>query len=308
MGRVTTLTANYSMRIGRNGSLSLSASRSEGAASGSSLGLSFVLPLEKGPVYVASATSSQGRNDYYLAATRPPDTDNGFGWRVLAGNQQTRRREEAGFMYLGRYGSLTGDASNSPDQTTFRFNGTGGMVLTEGNLFATARGMDSYALVEVAGYENVGVGLTSNNQTRTNAEGLALIPRLNPYQSNAIRLTANDLPISAELDSIEKQVVPAWRSVVKAKFPVRSGRGALLRIRFDDGEVAPIGAIVQIEGDNQEFYVARRGEAFVTGLQPNNRLSLKWKEARCGFEVTLPPESPDDIPRIGPLLCNGVKR
>ena len=45
---------------------------------------------------------------------------------------------------------------------------------------------------------------------------------------------------------------------------MRSGRGPLLRIRFDDGEVAPAGTIVNIEGDKQEFYVARRGEAFAT--------------------------------------------
>lgn len=102
--------------------------------------------------------------------------------------------------------------------------------------------------------------------------------------------------------------VPAWRSVVKAKFPVRSGRGALLKIQLDDGEVAPAGAIVHIEGDNQEFYVARRGEAFVTGLQPNNRVVLKWKERQCSFDVALPPESGDEVPRLGPLLCKGIPR
>jgi len=123
-----------------------------------------------------------------------------------------------------------------------------------------------------------------------------------------VRLDPRDLPLSAEIDSIEQVAVPAWRSVVKVTFPVRSGRGALLKIRLDDGDVAPAGAIVQIEGDKQEFYVARRGEAFVTGLQPTNRVRLKWNDQQCTFDVKLPPESPDEIPRVGPLLCKGITR
>jgi outer membrane usher protein len=181
-------------------------------------------------------------------------------------------------------------------------------VLTEGHLFATRRATESYALVEVAGYGNVGVGLGNNVLARTDADGIALIPNLVPYQSNSVRLDVQDLPMSAEIDSIEQGIVPGWRSIVKVKFPVRSGRGALVKISFEDGDVAPAGATVHIEGDAEEFYVARRGEAFVTGMQARNRLVLKWKERECRFEVVLPPETPDEIPRVGPLLCKGVTR
>ena len=77
---------------------------------------------------------------------------------------------------------------------------------------------------------------------------------------------------------------------------------------LSDNEVAPSGATVSIEGDQQEFYVARRGEAFVTGLQSSNALILHWKEQQCKFAVNLPPEKPDEIPRLGPLMCSGVAR
>ena len=88
---------------------------------------------------------------------------------------------------------------------------------------------------------------------------------------------------------------------------MRSGRGALLKIVLDDGDVAPAGATVQIEGDKEEFYVARRGEAFVTGLQANNRVTLSWNGKVCTFDVNLPKETPDEFPRIGPLTCKGIK-
>jgi len=145
--------------------------------------------------------------------------------------------------------------------------------------------------------------------TRTNAAGIALIPRMTAYQNNSIRIDPAELPVSAEIDSIEQVVVPAWRSGVKVVFPVRSGRAALLKINFDDGEPAPAGSIVQIEGDKQEFYVARRGEAFVTGLQQSdNRLRLTWNDKQCSISVVLPPQSPDEIVRLGPLPCKGIAR
>jgi len=200
------------------------------------------------------------------------------------------------------------EISNSPDQTTLRLGATGGVVFADGHLFATRRVNDSFAVAEVAGYGDVGIGLGANILTKTDPDGVALIPRLIAYQNNSVRIDANELPINAELDSIEQVAVPAWRSAVKVVFPVRKGRGALLKIVLDDGEVAPAGAIVQIEGDKQEFYVARRGEAFVTGLQNNNRVLLNWKDKQCKFEVTLPPETPDETPRLGPLLCKGVAR
>ncbi|MDH4287078.1 MAG: fimbria/pilus outer membrane usher protein, partial [Gallionella sp.] len=181
-------------------------------------------------------------------------------------------------------------------------------VLADKTLFATQRVDQSFAVAEVAGYGDVGIGLGGNMLTRTNANGVALVPRLMPYQNNPIRLDPGELPVSAEIGNIEQNAVPAWRSAVKVTFPVRGGRGALLKIVFDDGEVAPAGATVQIEGDKEEFYVARRGEAFVTGLQPANRVLLNWKGQQCKFDVTLPPEAADEIPRLGPLLCKGATR
>jgi len=65
---------------------------------------------------------------------------------------------------------------------------------------------------------------------------------------------------------------------------------------------------VQIEGDKEQFYVARRGEAFVTGLQASNHLLLDYNGQKCRFDVTLPPSKADDIPRVGPLVCKGVAR
>ena len=144
--------------------------------------------------------------------------------------------------------------------------------------------------------------------TKTNANGVALIPRMMPYQNNPVRIDPSELPINAEIGSIEMMAVPAYRSAVKVTFPVRTGRGALIKINLADGEPAPAGATVFLDGDPQEFYVARRGEAYVTGMQATNRLQLKWKDQSCQLDVSLPAPVADDIARVGPVICQGVVR
>ena len=305
---VSTLSGNYSMRLAERGNLNLSASRAIAGASGSAVGLNLMLPLSGTRLANMSYSHHNGKDDVFASVLQNPGPDSDLGWRVLAGRQQEQARAEAGANYLGHRGTLTGDVSISRDQKALRLGAQGGMVLTAGQLFLSRRVDESFAVAEVAGYGNVGIGLGSNVLTRTDANGIALIPRLIPYQNNSVRIDPKELPINAEIDSIEQIAVPAWRSAVKVTFPVRSGRGALLKIVFDDNEAAPAGATVHIDGDKQEFYVARRGEAFVTGLQPTNRLSLKWKEQQCKFEVTLRPEAPDEIARVGPMLCKGVTR
>jgi outer membrane usher protein len=306
--RVSTVSASYTTRLPGKSNLTVSLSRAIAGDSGTSVGVTWMVPLEKNILATASVDHRSNQTDFYASATQNPAQDGELGWRVLAGRQQNRSRAEGGLFYAGRYARLTGDLSASPDQTALRLGASGGVLWADGRLFASQRVSDSFALVEVAGYPGINVSLGSQLQGRTDAHGVAMMPRLLAYQTNAVRLDASQLPINAELDSIELTTVPAWRSGVKVVFPVRVGRGALLRIVLDDGEAAPAGATVQIDGDRQEFYVARRGEAFLTGLLPTNRITLTWNGQQCVFEAALPAANPDEIARVGPLLCKGVKR
>ena len=306
--RVNSYSVNYSVQINKQVSLNLIANEVRGDARASSLGVNLTILFDHNRIATVTANSRNGSNDLYATVSQNPDATNPLGLRTLVGKLQNQERQEAGLYYLGQRGVVTADICRSPNQTALRLGANGGVVLAESNLFATQRLLDSFALVGVKGYANIGVGLGSNVQARTNANGIAMIPRLSPYQSNQIRLDASELPINAEIDSIEQYAVPAYRSAVKITFPVRSGRGALLKMLLDDGDVAPAGAIAQIEGDKQEFYVARRGEAFVTGLRAQNRITLSWKGQQCTFDVALPEEMPDEFPRLGPLACQGVER
>lgn len=306
--RIGTLSANYSVPVGERGTLSLAASRTRAETKATSLWVNLVVPFEHNRMVTASVQNNNGRTDAYISASQNLSQEEGLGWRVLAGQQAAQSRAEAGLSYLGRYGQISSQVSTSAGQTAVRLGARGAFVALDGNVFVTRYLDQSFAVAEVAGYGDIGIGLGGKPLSRTNAEGIALVPQLSAYQLNSIRLDGTEMPMSAEIDSIERSAVPSWRSAVKVKFPVRSGRGALLKIVLEDSEPAPAGATVSMEGDKQEFYVARRGEAFVTGLQTVNKLVLTWKNQQCQFELSLPAATKDDIPRLGPLLCKGIAR
>jgi outer membrane usher protein len=303
-----TLALNYSIPVGERSSVNLAASRSQGEVSGTSFRVSLVIPLDNNRMISTSAASGKNQNDFYISALQNPTEKDNFGWRLLSGQQQGSSHAEGGLDYLGRYGNFNAQVSTSKDQNVLRLSESGALVMTEGYVFATQKQNESFAFAHVPDYGDVGIGLGNRILTRTDDSGVALIPHLAAYQRNSVRLDPQNLPVSAEIESLEQIAVPARRSVVKVLFPVRSGRGALIKIQLEDGSIAPAGAIVQIENDSREFYVAHRGEAFVTGLQSVNHLRLKWKTQNCSFTAELPPASPKEITRIGPLTCLGTSR
>lgn len=306
--RISTLSVGYNMRVFDLASLQISAARAITDRAANSIALTLVMPLDANTVSSAGLELRAGQNSAYASATRNASDNGVVGWRVLAAQNQTGSRTEGGLNYANQYTRLSGDVSKSTGQAALRMGASGGLLATDGRVFASQRISDSFALVEVPGYPGLSVSLGATVLGRTNADGVAIVPRLAPYQVNTLRLDTNELPISAEIDNIELSAVPASRSGVKLIFASRLGRAALLRLVLDDGQPAPAGATLNIEGDNQEFYVANRGEAFVTGLLASSRVTLKWKTQQCIFEVALPQLVQSDIARVGPLVCKGVAR
>ncbi len=307
-GPLTTYSANYSMRFGQRGSLSFNATRVTGSLNADSFGMSLLFPLDSHITTSASATQRDGKMDAYVSANKSLGIESGLGWRALAGTISDAARAEGGVYYQGSKGAASADVSVSRDQRTARLGMQGGFVFVDRRFYASRRVQDSFAVVEVPGYANVGVGFQSSVLTRTDADGKALVPRLLPYRRNSIRLDPGELPINAEIDNIEQVVVPGARVGVKVAFPVRDGRGALLKIVLDDGDVAPAGAELKLIGDEREFFTARRGEAFITGLKAANTLVLSYNGQSCRMTVQMPDGKADEIARIGPVVCSGVKR
>lgn len=298
---VTTVSLNLAQRLDAGASVNANVSKVLGSANAMSFGVTLQLPLDNRRFASFAATSHAGRVDTYATAARFAG-EGDFGWRVLGGRINGEAHAEGGVDYAGAYGRVYSDVSASPRRSSLRLGASGGMAAAAGRMFFSRRLDESFAVVELKGYPGIGVGLGANTSATTDQAGVAFVPYLSPYQANQVRLNAQDLPISAELDSIEQTVVPSWRSAVKVDFPVRSGRAALVKIHQENGEPVPAGALVRIKGEKDEAFVGRRGEAFITGLQPANELQVRWREGACALRLELPSAN-DEVLRLGPVTC-----
>lgn len=303
---VSTYSLNWGTAVRGNWQLNTYYTRVFGRSDGYTLGAMLVIPLDRRTNTSTSVQVQKDRTEFYSSATHSPPGATGWAWRALAAHQR-EARAEAAVNYLSPHGLFSAEAAARPHQTDLRLGAVGGAVWVKDKVFAVPRFDQSAALVSVSGQEDVGVGIGAHASQKTDAQGLALVNRLMAYQGNPVRLDPNDLPLSAEIESIEQDVVPPWRSVAAVDFKVRGGMAALLSIVLDDGVPAPPGATLRIEGEDQQFLVARRGEAYVTGLKATNRLRLQWRDRQCSLVVQLPPGSPE-ISRVGPLRCVGVAR
>ena len=207
-------------------------------------------------------------------------------------------------------GSYSLGAAQSSGQTAFRGSASGGVAFLGGSAFLSRRITDSFAVVQVPGYSGVGVYADNQLVARTDANGTALLPRLRAYQKNTVRIEQADLPLDAQIDAVQLDAVPYFRSGLLLKFPVKRSRGALLTVVLENGEPLPAGALAQIIGDNVEqnevFPAGMGGELYLTGLAASNRLRVTWLEQSCEFMLPFP-ESTEPLPYLGTYTCTRVE-
>ena len=303
------LAGSYSRKIGRLGSLSASVTRLLTGDAKTTFNLNFSMPLGNRTNASISTSAQPGREQARLAVSHSMPAGSGFGYRLVtgAGDSDHRNVEVSAQNEVGTY-SLVADQSQG--QTAFRGSASGGLAFLGGSAFLSRRITNSFAVAQVPGYSGVGIYADNQLVARTDAKGNALLPRLRPYQKNTVRIEQADLPLDAQIDAVQLDAVPYFRSGLLLKFPVKRSRGALLTVVLDNGEPLPAGAQAQIIGDNVEenevFSTGLRGEVYLTGLAVSNRLRVTWLEQSCEFMLPFP-ESTDPLPHLGTYICTGVE-
>jgi len=303
------LIASYTRQVGRLGNLTASVTRLLGGDAKTTFNLNFSVPLGKRTIASISTSAEPGREQARLQVSRSMPAGSGMGYRLVAGAGDSDQRE-AEVKLQNEVGTYTLEASRSLSQTAFRGSASGGVAFLGGSAFLSRRITDSFAVVQVPDYSGVGIYADNQLVARTDANGSALLPRLRPYQKNTVRIEQADLPLDAQIDAVQLDAVPYFRSGLLLKFPVKRSRGALLTVVLENGETLPAGAQAQIIGDNVEenevFPTGMRGEVYLTGLATSNRLRVTWREQSCEFMLPFP-ESTEPLPHLGTYICTGVE-
>ncbi|MGH8549457.1 MAG: fimbria/pilus outer membrane usher protein [Methylococcales bacterium] len=302
---VKLVTAGYNRRVGSLGYFNFAFTGSLRGAFDPAFSLTFTVPIGERSSLSLNGTLQPDFQEATVQLQQNLPRGTGYGYRVLA-STGTRERLEAGLSAQNDTGLYSVDASRYGNRTAFRGSISGGLAVMAGRAFFARRLDNSFALVQVPDFPNVRIYADNQLAGRTDSNGDALIPRLRAYDQNPIRIEQADLPLDAEIESLELDAVPYFRSGYLLKFPLRRSQGARFKIILPTGQAIPAGARVQITGKREQFPVALKGEVYITGLEAHNQMRAFWQNESCEFEVEFP-QSREPIPDLGTVICKGVR-
>jgi outer membrane usher protein len=299
---------SYGASLGRTGSYSISMLRNLTVDMSTTLFALLSFTLDVSTNLSASAQSVRGGNgaihyDFSTTLQRNLPLGEGYGYRLQA---RSGGANQASYSLQNNVGTYTTETAQNQGYNTTRLGVAGGIAVLGGDAFLSRRIDQSFAVARIPDYPNVHVLVDNQPAGKTNANGNALIPRLRAYDINLITIDQRDIPLDAEIDTIRLHVVPYYRSGIAVTFPIKRSFGATLTIILDNGKPLPVGASVQQVGKKGLFTVGYRGEVYLVGLDPTNRLRAIWRNQTCEFEVRFTASS-NPLPDLGTFLCTGVK-
>lgn len=298
--KIQLMSASYNGSLGAFGFLNISLSKAFKGA-GTSVGVSWSLPLGLRTMASTNVTRQQGSTDVFAQLQQSLPAGEGFGYFLQAGKD----RQNAALSAQTGAGSYLVEAADLQGQTGVRVGAAGGVALLDGSVNLSRRITDSFAVVRVPGFPNVRVYADNQLVGRTDAAGEAMLPRLRAYESNPISIEQQDLPLDATVGTLQLAAIPYFRSGILLEFPVSRSHGATLSIDLDDGQPLPAGAVVTIAGQAQGFPVGQGGTVYLTGLSTRNHLRASWRRQNCEIDVPFT-EGPDPLPDLGRFVCKGV--
>ena len=261
------------------------------------------IPLGKS--MTSSASGSLNGNGWNASAdiSKPyGDGDTPVAWRVSHAEGDSRRTSASGSVRTSK-GVL--DANISQAEGALRANAAfdGALVMTGGSIMAGRHIHDSFAIVD-AGAAGVAVEYENRFAGRTGSNGRILLPSLNAYQKNKIAIDVADLPINADFEETEMIVVPRELSGVAVSFGVKKDQKAALVILADaQGNLLPESAEVTLEGSGESFLTGYDGQVYLTGIEPENAITVKHGGNQCRATFSYDGGSESQT-TIGPVTCS----
>lgn len=171
--------------------------------------------------------------------------DNSLRLRAQSAEAGRPARLQAETRMPGTHGEIGMAIARDDDATALRLDGSTRLAWLGRDRFWTRTGAEGFAVIDAHGLANVGVRQDQRLAARTDARGMALIPGLRPWQPNRFDLVDADVPIDAEVQALDRVVVPATRGGTRIAFAVNPPRGQGLRLLLPDGRPVPAGARVR---------------------------------------------------------------
>jgi len=268
-------------------------------------GLNFNIPLGKD--YSSSLNSNRQNNGDIINTvnlTKNIPSGEGIGWGLNLSDDLTQQTRANIIVNTGS-AQFSSEINQGQNNNAIRLGANGSLGYAEGLTFATRNiGDDSIAIVKVGDLKGIPIYNQNQIMTHTNDKGLAFV-KIRPYEKAKISIDPNTLPLDVDLNETKREPVAYAKSSVLVDFSIVRLKHVLITILKADGTFVPAGAKVVVKGQEEVFYVGRRGEVYISNLEDVSHLTITWKENSCEFNVEYKSAevSDSDEKRIGPLKC-----
>jgi outer membrane usher protein len=302
--RSRVVAASYSQTFGRNIGFSVNVFTDlERPKEAGGIFASLTVPL--GEEVLASVGTASNRNGTYITAdaSKPLGLEPGsYGWRVrdVEGGDRSYRsaagayrsgiaRTEVAVEQVGRGARVAGEID-------------GAIAATSAGVFMANRIDDAFAVVDV-GAPDVEVFLENRSIGKTGSSGKILVPRLQSYQRNRIKIDPTNLPVDADIGRTDEAVVPATRAGVNLDFGIETqSRSATIILHDRDGQPLRAGLVGKREGQDEPFIVGYDGRTYLRRLEPSNTVIIELPEGECRASFDYAPEPGRQV-TVGPIKC-----
>lgn len=304
--------AYWSKSFGRNLSLNLNVNQDINDSDNNSvfLGASFSLDRD---IYVnSSVQNTKNRNAFAIDVARSTPSVGGIGWRAQAQHNTGDNSSTNGLAelnYLSPYGEVRAGVSSNNDNYSTYASGIGSLVMMGGGLFPSRQINNSFAVVSTDGIADVPVLLQNNRIGTTNKRGLLLVTPLNAYQANKVAIDPMDLPADLHIEEVSVEATPTDRAGTLVVFNITPARSASVILIDSDRQPIPLGSEVKLSHKKgaPSAVVGFDGEVYLEALEEQNVLEVVTPDGTCTASFDYHKQG-DDIPLIGPIICQKVKQ
>nr|WP_275902641.1 fimbria/pilus outer membrane usher protein [Morganella morganii] len=247
-----------------------------------------------------------GKSSFQSSAHGLTGDEQRLGYSVTHRYQQQEavHHKSAELRWRHDLGDIRGSINHSRDHNMLSGDIQGGLIIHEKGITLSRPLGETNGLADTG--TAAGVRIASRSAARTDRTGFSVIPQLNHYYQNVIRIDPETLPDNADADNPVVQVIPSKGAVVPVRFAVSTGFRAIFALRTPGG-VVPFAARIQVkktDGSTVSGITGDDGEVYLSGLPAQGRLQVVWGEGmhrQCEADFTIPPEQQGLITL--PLMC-----
>lgn len=291
-GHERSISAGYSNSWnGINWSVNYSLTKTPERANDQQVSLTFNVPLSRwlpNAWATYSLTNAKGSGTSHLAGISGTLLDdNNLNYSVQQ-NYSANNEQNGGYL-SSRYRASAGEVSTSysyqKNSKQWGYSAQGSLVAHEHGITLGQTVQNAFGIVHIQDGPNVKIQNTQG--IYTDRWGNAVVPSLTPYRRNT--LTVNTLG-QGEIDiqDASATVIPTKGAAVSVDFTARSGKRALIVLKFRES-VVPFGAILSMGG--LTTIVGEDGKVYLTGLNRTQPFRVQWGETpdtQCAGRVTVP--------------------